>query len=135
MTEETPYRATGWALTGLLLVLLGPVAYFLLLDFPILRASGAPAMGLIAAGAAAGVVAARRDARIWVRGLAVLNILLLLGSVWVLFGMLALPAPDGVTALTVAPDFTLPDHQGRAVSLSEAWAQGPVLLVFYRGFW
>jgi peroxiredoxin Q/BCP len=32
---------------------------------------------------------------------------------------------------TRAPDFTLPDQDGRAVSLAELRAQGPVLLYFY----
>jgi peroxiredoxin len=34
-----------------------------------------------------------------------------------------------------APDFTLPDHSGTPVSLSETLREGPVLLVFYRGHW
>ena len=34
----------------------------------------------------------------------------------------------------LAPDFTLPDQNGRAVHLSEARGQKAVL-VFYRGFW
>lgn len=33
-----------------------------------------------------------------------------------------------------APDFTLPDQQGKPVKLSELRGQ-PVLLVFYRGYW
>ena len=122
-------------MTGLLLVLLGPVAYFLLLDFPSLRSSGAPGLGLMAAGSAAGVVAARRDTRAWVQGLGVLNIALLLGFVVALFVVFTLPQAEGVTNLTLAPDFTVPDHLGQPVTLSEAWAEGPVLLVFYRGFW
>lgn len=34
-----------------------------------------------------------------------------------------------------APDFELPTHSGETFVLSEALAQGPVLLMFYRGFW
>jgi peroxiredoxin len=33
------------------------------------------------------------------------------------------------------PDFTLPDQLGREVRLSDRLAQGPVVLVFYRGEW
>lgn len=136
MTDApAPERATKWAVVGLLLVLLGPLAYRLLLDVPWTRASGAPAFGLMAAGVAAGVVAAQRDRRFWVRGLGVLNIVLLLLFIWVMFGVFALPQAEGVTDLALAPDFTLPDHQGQPVTLSEARASGPVLLVFYRGFW
>ena len=34
-----------------------------------------------------------------------------------------------------APDFTLPDADGRSVSLTELRARGPVVLSFYRGRW
>lgn len=34
-----------------------------------------------------------------------------------------------------APDFTLPDAQGKAVSLSQCLESGPVILKFYRGEW
>lgn len=34
-----------------------------------------------------------------------------------------------------APDFALPDQQGRTVSLYETLARGPVVLLFYRGEW
>jgi len=35
----------------------------------------------------------------------------------------------------MAPDFTLVDHQGERISLSEARGKSPVVLVFYRGYW
>jgi len=34
-----------------------------------------------------------------------------------------------------APDFELPDADGRLVSLDQALAQGPVVIAFYRGGW
>jgi cytochrome oxidase Cu insertion factor (SCO1/SenC/PrrC family) len=34
-----------------------------------------------------------------------------------------------------APDFTLVDHQGRKVTLSDSRGKNPVVLVFYRGYW
>jgi peroxiredoxin len=34
-----------------------------------------------------------------------------------------------------APDFTLPDAAGNAVTLSELLKQGPVVVTFYRGAW
>jgi thioredoxin-dependent peroxiredoxin len=40
----------------------------------------------------------------------------------------------GTTPLKIgdrAPDFTLPDTEGRPVSLSELLRQGPVILAFY----
>jgi hypothetical protein len=34
-----------------------------------------------------------------------------------------------------APDFTLSSHQGKTVHLADELKSGPVVLVFYRGFW
>lgn len=34
-----------------------------------------------------------------------------------------------------APDLVLPDALGRAVRLADLWAQGPLVVVFYRGGW
>lgn len=34
-----------------------------------------------------------------------------------------------------APDFTLVDHLGKKVTLSESKGKSPVVLVFYRGYW
>lgn len=34
-----------------------------------------------------------------------------------------------------APDFTLPNGDGKLVRLSDLTAKGPVVVVFYRGFW
>jgi len=36
---------------------------------------------------------------------------------------------------SLAPSFTLPDAQGRPVSLSAALREGPVVVTFYRGGW
>ena len=34
-----------------------------------------------------------------------------------------------------APDFTLVDHHGKKVTLSDSKDKSPVVLVFYRGYW
>jgi len=34
-----------------------------------------------------------------------------------------------------APNFTLPDALGQSVTLADLLAQGPVVVVFYRGEW
>jgi peroxiredoxin len=44
-------------------------------------------------------------------------------------------AVPGLAVGELAPDFTLPDARGRAVSLRERLSDGPVVLVFYRGEW
>jgi len=35
----------------------------------------------------------------------------------------------------LAPDFALPDHEGRVVTLDSLVQGGPAVVVFYRGFW
>lgn len=49
------------------------------------------------------------------------------------------PAPTGPrTFLKLgdkAPDFALPNGDGKLVALSEYTQRSPVILVFYRGFW
>ena len=60
--------------------------------------------------------------------------------------MLVLASSGCVTALHVttaatvadrelAPAFALPAQDGTQVSLASAQAHGPVVLVFYRGYW
>lgn len=44
-------------------------------------------------------------------------------------------AVPGIAAGEQAPDFTLPDAHGNAVSLAERLRAGPVVLSFYRGDW
>jgi hypothetical protein len=34
-----------------------------------------------------------------------------------------------------APDFALPNGDGKLVTLSDYTTRGPVVLIFYRGFW
>lgn len=48
--------------------------------------------------------------------------------------------PEGIAARAVAvgagaPDFRLPAHTGGHWSLKENLAEGPVVLIFYRGYW
>ena len=55
----------------------------------------------------------------------------------VTMGSKGLPVAQGAPAVgQQAPDFTLPDSQGRTVSLSNVLAQSNgVVLIFYRGYW
>ncbi len=73
------------------------------------------------------------------------------GPFWALFGTLIFGAflylnfvfpkqmPQAANAPAVgkpAPDFTLPDSNGKPVTLSSLYAPGQwVLLIFYRGYW
>lgn len=44
------------------------------------------------------------------------------------------PAPKELAVGTAAPDFTLPDEEGRPVALASLRGN-PTLLIFYRGSW
>jgi len=43
--------------------------------------------------------------------------------------------PASVSVGTNAPPFVLTAQDGHAVSLADSLARGPVVLVFYRGYW
>src|SRR5688572_25019873 len=43
--------------------------------------------------------------------------------------------PEGLFINSKAPDFTAKDQQGNPVRLKEILKNGPVVLVFYRGYW
>jgi hypothetical protein len=129
--------STEHLLTGLLATLLciaAPVAWSLALDVPWMRASGAPMWALLAAGVVLGVRAAR-DGRRLLRVLLGLDVGLLAACAWLFFGLSALPPGTTAEGLERAPDFTLPDDDGQPVTLVKELSHGPVLLVFYRGFW
>jgi len=55
-----------------------------------------------------------------------------------MLSVLAAPAQVAKPALKVgdkAPEFSLPNGDSKMTSLSEYTARGPVVIVFYRGFW
>lgn len=49
--------------------------------------------------------------------------------------MHAQTAPEGLAEGSQAPAFSATDQQGKKVSLQILLAKGPVVLVFYRGYW
>lgn len=56
------------------------------------------------------------------------------------FLLLSLPAlaqtpPVKLKVGDTAPDFALPNGDGKLVTLADYTSQGPVILVFYRGYW
>ncbi len=128
-------RRLGRALLAVLLGLLAPIAWAQTLDTPWLRASGAAAWTLLGVALLLGLSAARADRRLVVRALAALDVVLLGAFAWLFFGLAALHAQPVADELSRAPDFTLPDQEGRPVPLAAELARGPVLLVFYRGHW
>ncbi len=50
------------------------------------------------------------------------------------YGQLRAPAKE-LKVGDKAPDFALPNPDGKIVTLSEYTARGPVIVLFYRGYW
>jgi AhpC/TSA family len=128
---------SGWLAVLSLLISVGAVAvYSQLLRVPAVRnhPEGYVAAFAIAATIAALAVALGRRWYGWAT--LVLSLVLLLGSAT--FNFVLARIPDARTTLRVGErpaEFTLPDADGRPVSLADYRGQKPVVLVFYRGYW
>ena len=120
------------ALLSVVVLALAPLSWFWTIDVPFLRASGLTAWLLLAVALALALSAARVDRRSWVRGVALLQVAAALFFGWAFFVLARLPAAAPPAR---AFDFTLPDQEGRPVSLAAELEKGPVLLVFFRGHW
>lgn len=139
-------------LAGFLVCLLAFVSYFLIFYlYPVTRDVPWVSWLIFAVGIAlvtAGIVRAFRQretyrGRVWgpilgVLSLAIVGMFLFVTTV----ESRRLPAAAGAPQVgQKAPDFTLPDAQGRPVRLSELMAPASgspgswVLLIFYRGYW
>jgi len=131
-------RSTWLAVASLLLAVGGIAAYVLLIRVPLVR--NHPEAYVVAA-ALAVVLAAwglvRPRGRRWPAWIALgVSMLLLVGGGW--FNFVIARVPASTTVLRVGarvPDFTLPDAEGRPVSLADFRGKKPVVLVFYRGYW
>jgi hypothetical protein len=139
MADTPPARraaAKAGALLGAAFVLLGAFTYIPLLDVPWIRSTAAPNLAAMILGTALGIFGAARLRRRWPWILAVGESLMTLLFIGGIFGLLRLPAtPHALPVRAAAPDFTLPDQDGQHVTLSSFRGRGPILLVFYRGFW
>jgi hypothetical protein len=132
------------AALGPLVTLAGALTYFTwLVRFPTLRDVPWVNLPVVAAGvalSAAGMVAALRAAGRGARILAVAGFafsggLAALFAVYVFGLSYGLPAPtERALTLAGAPRFTLPDHEGRPVSLA-ALRGRKLVITFYRGHW
>lgn len=131
-------HATPLALASLLLAVGAPVTYVLLIGVPLVRNHPAAYVVVFAMALALAVGALTRGrGRRWPAWIALgVSALLLAGGSW--FNFVGARVPATPTALRVGarpPDFTLPDADGKPVTLTEFRGKKPVVLVFYRGYW
>lgn len=130
-----PERRAGWLLlAGLVLIVASVPLYMVCIDDPLCRSTAWPTFLLAGVGLLACLRAAMLDRRAFVRVGAAVSVGLLGYFVYAFFVFAALPKPADAT-LANAPDFTLPDQDGKPVALAEIRAGGPAMLVFYRGHW
>ena len=115
------------------LTLIAGVSYMWLLHSPWVRNTGLPNSAVMVVATTAGVhLATRRRTRMTCAAAAV-SLFLTVTCVWGLY-LRPLPQPTGgPDVATKAPDFALVDSRGETIRL--AGIRGPVLLVFYRGWW
>ena len=137
----------GWLWAGFLVVLAGLFSYpLLLVDYPLTRDFPWVNLLLFAAGLGllgVGLVRAYRKPDLY-RGRVVgpvFTLLSLAGIFVFCYGLLVvarqLPASAGAPRVgQKAPDFTLPDQDGKPVALADLLSSSKAtLLIFYRGYW
>ena len=126
----------GLAWLGVAASAVGVGLYFVFMDVPFQRSTAAITFALIVFGCFLNLVAVGRRRSVGTAVLAAVNIGFLFVAFWAFFVLAALPTSgDGVEVGDVAPTFTLVNHEGRPVSLAEVSRNGPVWIVFYRGWW
>ncbi len=125
--------AAAWLAAGVTLA--GPLLYMGLIGVPWIRETALPAFGLIAIGLAVGAWLMTTDRRWRVRIPFGISAAITAGFCFGFFALTAVPQARALADMTVAPDFTVQDQDGNMVNLGATLEDGPVLLVFYRGFW
>ena len=121
---------------GVALVLIGGISYWFLMDVPWIRSAAIPNTVLIVVGLALCGAALWQQRSGLTIAAAILGGLVGGGFLISLFVLMQLPPPErNWSGRDEAPDFTLPNQDGRPVTLSSFRGRGPVLLVFYRGHW
>ena len=132
LASRRPPSGTVRIVFSLVALLLAPLSWWWSIDRPALRASGVTIWMMLASALFLALSAAWRDRRRWVRVTALVEVGIGALFLWGFFGYARLP---NARAPEVAIDFTLPDQDGRPVTLAEELERGPVLLVFFRGHW
>src|SRR5215470_6421769 len=126
-------RALILAIAGFVQILAAPLLWSITMGNPLLRRTGLVAWLFVADGLFMIILAVVASRRIPVLVLSVLSLTLTAFYVAAFFVMMRIPPATTIYQLASAPDFTLPDQDGRLVSLHDIRDKQRVLLVFYRG--
>ena len=119
---------------GLALCIAAPFAWAFTLDNAFMRSTGIASWVYLALGIAVGIAAIRIDPRRRVRVLLGIDVAIVALFAVTYFTFPRLPEAQQ-PMLERAPDFELTASDGSRVHLADELARGPVLLVFYRGYW
>lgn len=124
------------ALIGLSITIVGTVSYFFLMDHAWIRRTALPnAVGAIV-GMLISIIAVARARTRWTIPTGLVSVALGGFFLFAMFVMARLPeATQAPVVGDRIADFTLPNQEGRPVSLASLHANGPALLVIYRGHW
>ncbi len=138
-TDSSARRRSPWplALGGAAMTIAAGVSFMFLLEVPFIRNSGMPNFALMVLGCLLAIAALGRRPR-WPGAFATL----LSAGFTGLFGygiyLHGLPQPANATIASSSPtqfELELIDSDDKPVRLRDYAAKGPILLVFYRGFW
>ncbi|MEZ5965097.1 MAG: hypothetical protein R3F56_14780 [Planctomycetota bacterium] len=129
-------RGRGLVLTLASVLLAGaaPLLYVATLDVPFLRRSGVLLFGVLVL-ALACVARARAMQAPLSRIAVVLVFVTTLAAAWFFFVRQRLPSDSCPAVGSPAPSVVATVHDGSSFDLDQARRSGPILLVFYRGFW
>lgn len=120
----------------LLALIGGPVAYFLLLKVPWVRNTAWPNIFILFVAATWAVIQFKQEYSTWTAAVLALTLAVAAGFIYLRFSLSSLPeAHLNVAAGSEAPDFSLPDSEGKEFALSSLRGKDKVILVFFRGVW
>jgi len=130
--------STRLAVLSSLVAIAAVAAYILLFRVALVRNHPEAYVVAFAVAAALAVLAlVRAQGRRWPAWIALaFSGLVLIGGAW--FNFVIARVPDAPTTLRVGerpPDYTLPDADGRPVTLADYRGKKPVVMIFYRGYW
>ncbi len=114
----------------------GPVAYYLLLKVPWIRNTAWPNIIILLVAVCWALLQFKQGYSTWTAVALGLTLVVAAGFLYLRFGLSTLPEAHLKVAVgSEAPDFTLPDSEGKDFVLSGLRGKENVVMVFYRGVW